>query len=169
MLDNLLEGIKGQLATTIAEKAGLSLGQAEAAVPVAKDSIIEGVMGAVSGGNVGGVLDMLKSATSGNSGGLVENMVYKSIAGNFINNITSKLGLSEGIASTVSSLALPMIMEKIGGAAKAAGDTNEIDKSSVMNALGLDTGSLLNKAAGSILGDKAGGIAGALGGLFKKK
>ena len=167
MLDNLLEGIKGQVANTIAEKAGLSLGQAEAAIPVAKDSIIEGVMGAVSGGNVGGVLDMLKSATGGNSGGLVENMVYKGIAGNFISNITSKLGLSEGIASTISGFALPMIMEKIGGAAQAAGDTDEIDQSSVMNALGLDGGSLLSKAAGSILGGKAGGIAGALGGLFK--
>ena len=54
------------------------------------------------------------------------------------------------------------------GAAQAAGDTDEIDQSSVMDALGLDGGSLLSKAAGSILGEKAGGIAGALGGLFKK-
>lgn len=168
MLDNLLEGIKGQVASTIAEKAGLSLDQAEAAVPVAKDSIMEGVMGAVSGGNVDGILGMLKSATGGNSGGLMENMVYKGIADNFVGNITSKLGLSEGVAGTISSMALPMIMEKIGGAAQAAGDTDDIDKSSVMDALGLDGGSLLSKAAGSLLGDKAGGIAGALGGMFGK-
>lgn len=168
MLDNLLDGLKGQVAGAIAEKAGLSLGQAEEAIPVAKDSIIEGVMGAVTGGNVGGVLDMLKSATGGGEGGgLVENMVYKGIAGNFITNITSKLGLSEGIASTVSSMALPMIMEKIGGAAKSAGDTDDIDQSSVMDALGLDAGSLLKGAAGSLLGGKAGGLADKLGGFFK--
>ena len=166
MLDNILEGLKGQVANTLAEKAGISLGQAEAVVPMAKDSIMDGVMGAVSGGNVSGILDMLKSATGGAGGGLMENAMYKGVADNFIGKITSKLGLSEGIASTISSMALPMIMEKIGGAAQAAGDTNEIDKSSVMSALGLDAGSLLSKATGGLT-DKLGGLGGKLGGMFK--
>ena len=149
MLDSILDGIKGQVASTIAEKTGLDLGQAEKAVPVAKDSIVEGITSAVAGGNVSGILDMLKGATGGGDGvaGLAQNMVYKSIAGNFINKATSALGIPESMASTVSGFALPMIMDKIGGAAQAEGDTDEIDQSSVMSAMGLDAGGLMGKAA----------------------
>lgn len=153
MLDSLLEGLKGQVASTIAEKTGLDLGQAEKALPVAKESIVDGITSAVAGGNVSGILDMLKGATGGEAGlaGLGENLVYKSIAGNFISKATAALGIPESMASTVSGLALPMIMNKIGGAAQAAGDTDEIDQSSVMSAMGLDTGGLMGKAA-SLLG-----------------
>ncbi|PHI19573.1 hypothetical protein CEQ90_11910 [Lewinellaceae bacterium SD302] len=162
MLDALLDGLKGQVTSTIAEKTGLDLGQAEKALPVAKDSIVDGVMGAVSGGNVGGVLDMLKGATGGGEGvsGLMQNMVYKSIAGNFINKATSALGIPESMATTVSSLALPMILNKIGGAAQEAGDTDEIDQGSVMSALGLDAGGLMGKAKDLLGGGGLGSLLG---------
>ena len=171
MLDSLLDGIKGQVMSTLAEKTGLDAGQAEQALPLAKDSITDGLTSAISGGNVGGILDMLKGATGGGGGGgaagLMQNMVYKGIAGNFISKLTSKLGVPESMASTVSSLALPMILSKIGGAAQAEGDTDEIDQSSVMSALGLDAGGLLGKAGDLLGGGKKGGLGGALGGMFK--
>lgn len=163
MLDSIMDAVKGQVVSAIAEKTGLPIGQAEQALPIAKDSITDGIMGAVSGGNVEGILGMLTSAVGGTDstggGGLVQNMVYKGIAGSFISNLTSKLGISEGIASTLSSVALPMIMNKIGGATQAAGDTDGIDASSMMSALGLDAGSLL----GGLTGGKGGGAADLLG------
>ena len=183
MLDSILSAVKGQVTSAITEKTGLNLGQAEQAVPLAGESITEGVTSALSGGNVGGILDMLKGATSsGGGGGLVQNMLYKGIAGNFVSKLTSKLGLSEGVASTISSVALPMIMSKIGGATQAEGATDDIDQGSLMNVLGLDAGSLLGGlaggggagdllgAAGKMLGgndgdDKDGGGGGLLGGL----
>ncbi|MEM9258158.1 MAG: hypothetical protein AAGA62_00850 [Bacteroidota bacterium] len=187
MLDSILDAVKGQVTSAITDKTGLDLGQAEKAIPLAGDSITDGITGALSGGNVDGILGMLKSATGDTSGGgLLENVVYKGIAGNFINKATSSLGLSEGVAGTISSLALPMIMEKIGGATKAAGDTDGIDAGSMMSALGLDAGSLLGNLAGDgaagdllgaaskLLGDQGGsnqgggGLLGKLGGLFKK-
>ena len=192
MLDSLLDAVKGQVVSQISEKTGLDLGQAEQAMPLAKESVTEGIMGAVTGGNVDGILGMLKSAVGGTDtsssaggGGLLQNMVYKGIAGSFVSKLTSKLGLSEGIASTVSSLALPAIMSKIGGATQAAGDTDDIDAGSMMSALGLDAGSLLGGlagggAAGDLLGQAAnlmgkgdddkkdgGGLLGAIGGMFK--
>lgn len=182
MFDSILDAVKGQVISTIAEKTGIGADQAAQAVPLAGESITEGITGALTGGNVGGILDMLKGATGGGGGGLLENVVYKGIAGNFISKATSSLGLSEGVAGTISSLALPMIMNKIGGAAQAEGDTDDIDEGSVMSALGLDAGSLLSGltggggvagALGGLLGgnkDKkegGGGIAGALGGMFK--
>ena len=167
MLDSLIDGIKGQVVSTIAEKTGLGANQAEQAIPLAKESVTDGITSALSGGNVGGILDMIKGATGGgDAGGLMQNMVYKGIAGNFIGQLTSKLGVPESMASTVSSLALPMIMNKIGGAASADGDTDEIDQGSLMNVLGLDAGSLLGKA-GDLLGGKGGGLGGAIGGMFK--
>ncbi len=183
-----MDAVKGQVVSAIAEKTGLPLGQAEKALPLAQESVTEGITGALSGGNVDGLLGMLTSAVSGGSGGggLLENVVYKGIAGNFISKVTSSLGLSEGVASTISSLALPMIMSKIGGATQAAGDTDGIDAGSMMSALGLDAGSLLGGLAGGgeagdLLGKAAsmlggakdagsstgGGLLGKLGGMFK--
>ncbi|MEL7160014.1 MAG: DUF937 domain-containing protein [Bacteroidota bacterium] len=177
MLDSILDAVKGQVTSAITEKTGLDLGQAEKAIPLAGASVTEGITSAISGGNVDGILGMLKSATGGGGGGLLENVVYKGIAGNFIGKATSSLGLSEGVAGTISSLALPMIMEKIGGATKAAGDTDGIDAGSMMSALGLDSGSLLSGLAGgaaaNLLGgdDKqdgdGGGLLGKIGGMFK--
>lgn len=165
MLDSIMDMAKGQLLSTIAEKTGLDAGQAEQALPLAQESITEGITGAISGGNVDGILGMLTSAVGGGGGGLVENMVYKGIAGNFVSKITSTLGVGEGMASTLSGVALPMIMSKIGGATQAAGDTDGIDQDSVMSALGLDAGSLLSGlAGGGAAGDLLGKAAGMLGG-----
>jgi hypothetical protein len=181
-----MDAVKGQVVSAIAEKTGLNVGQAEQTIPLAQESITEGIMGAVSGGNVDGILGMLTSAVGGTDttggGGLLQNMVYKGIAGNFISKLTSSLGLNEGMASTLSSIALPMIMNKIGGATQAAGDTDGIDAGSMMSALGLDAGSLLGGlagggAAGDLLGqaanmlgkgkDDGGGLLGKIGGMFK--
>lgn len=186
MLDSILDAVKGQVVSSIAEKTGLGASQAEQTIPLAGESITEGLMGAVTGGNMDGILGMLQGATGGGEGGgLLNNMVFKGIAGNFIGKLTSQLGLDEGIAGTISSLALPMIMNKIGGAAQAHGDTDGIDEGSVLGALGLDAGSLLGGlagggAAGDLLGKAAdmlgdsntnsggGGLLGKLGGFFKK-
>ena len=185
MLDSILDAVKGQVVSTIAEKTGLGTSQAEQTIPLAGESITEGLMGAVTGGNMDGVLGMLQGATGGDSGGLLNNMIFKGIAGNFVGKLTSQLGLDEGIAGTISSLALPMIMNKIGGTVQAHGDTDGIDEGSVLGALGLDagsllggltgggaTGDLLGKAAGMLGGNdtKAGGagLLGKLGGFFKK-
>jgi len=161
-----MDAVKGQVVSAIAEKTGLATDQAEQALPIAKDSITDGIMGAVSGGNVDGILGMLTSAVSGGGeggGGLVQNMVYKGIAGNFISSITSKLGVSEGIAGTLSSVALPMIMNKIGGATQAAGDTDGIDAGSMMSALGLDSGGGLLGGLAGLAGGAEGGAADMLG------
>lgn len=170
MLDSIMDAVKGQVVSAIAEKTGLDVGQAEKTLPLAQESVTEGITSAISGGNVDGILGMLTSAVSGGGGeaagggGLLQNMVYKGIAGNFISKATASLGLDEGIAGTVSSLVLPMIMNKIGGATQAAGDTDGIDAGSMMSALGLDAGDLLSGlAGGGQAGDLLGKAAGMLG------
>ena len=166
MLDSIMDGLKGQAVDMLKEKTGLDAGQAEQAVPLAKESITEGLTSAISGGNVGGIVDMFKSATGGGGeGGLVQNMVYKGIAGSFISKLTSSLGIGEGMAGTVSSMALPFIMSKLGG--KAADDSGEVSQSGIMSMVGLDAGSLTDglkdKAADALKGKLPGGIGGMFG------
>jgi len=96
-------------------------------------------------------------------------MVYKGIAGNLVSKLTGSLGIDSGIAGTLSSVALPMIMNKIGGATQAAGDTDGIDAGSMMSALGIDSGSLLSGlAGGGAAGDLLGKAAGMLGDAGEK-
>lgn len=181
MLDQLINAAKGQLIGQLTQQTGLGANQAEQAVPLAKESITEGVTSAISGGNIGGILDMVRGAAGGGnalgspSGGLLQNAVYQGIAGNFISKLTTKLGIPASMAQTVSSYALPFILSKLAGKTQEAGATDEIDKGSLLSALGLDAGGLLG-AAGGLLGGNpsddqdppsSGGLGGALGGLLK--
>ena len=171
MLDNILNGIKGQVVSAISAKTGLEEGKAEQAVPMAKESIMEGVMGAVGNGNISGIMGMF----SGGGGGMMQNMVYQGIAQNFIGKLTGKLGVDSGIASTISSTVLPMIMSKISGS--AAGADGKVDESGIMGALGMDSSGMMGKV-GEMLGggdsavdnlkDKAGDLLGDIGGMFGK-
>ena len=166
MLDSIMDGLKGQVASTIAEKTGLDMGQAEQAMPLAKDSITEGITSAMSGGNVSGIMGMFNSLSGdGGGGGLVQNMVFKGIAGNFIGKLTSQLGIGEGLAQTVSGMALPMILNKIKG--QASDDSGEVSQSGLMQTFGLDASSLTDglkdKAADALKGKLPGGIGGMFG------
>lgn len=169
MLDSLLDGIKGQVVDTLKEKTGLDAGQAEQAVPLAKDSIMEGLTGAVSGGDLSGVMSMFSGGGGEGGGGMMENMVYQGIATNFIGKLTSKLGIPASMASTVSGFALPMIMDKIKGG--ASNDSGEVDQAGLMSMLGGGGGGLvdgLKGQAANMLKDKLGGLGGLAGGLFGK-
>lgn len=166
MLDSIFDSVKDQLISSLTEKTGLDTRQAEKAVPMAKDSISDGITGAISSGNLGGILDMVKSATGSGGGGLLENVVYKSISGNFIGKLTANLGIPESLAQQVTAVAIPIILSKLGGKTRDAGDTNDIDEGSLLSTLGLDAGSMLGGLLGS---NKAGGggLGGLLGGMLK--
>ncbi len=160
MLDSLLDGIKGQVASAISEKAGIDLGQAEQTVPLAGESIKEGLMGAVSGGDLSGIMGMFSG------GDMAQSSIFQTIAGTFMGKLGG-LGIGGGSASMISSLALPMIMNKIKGA--ASNDAGEVSQDGLMSvlgggggALGAITGALSGGAGGA--GGALGAITGALGG-----
>jgi len=182
MLDSLLDGLKGQVAGALAEKAGIDLGQAEQAVPLAGESIKEGIMGAVTGGDSDGVMSMLSGlaggggggamgalaglAGGGGAGGMMKNMVFAGIAKNFVGKLTGQLGIPAGIANTVSTMALPMIIGKISGAANDASEGEGINAAGLMKVLGGGGGAL--GALGGLMGggNPLDAAKGALGGLM---
>lgn len=167
MLESIIDAVRGQVVTALSEKTGLNPGEAEQTVPLARESVSEGVTGALSGGNIGGILDMLRGASGGTGGGLMENVVFQSIAGKFIDKLTTRLGLPAGVARQISAVALPIILGKLAGSTRAAGDTDDIDQGSLMTTLGLDPGSLLSGLGKGLFGKKDGDGGGGLGDLFK--
>ena len=172
MLDNLMDMVKGQVVSTITEKTGLGADQAQQTLPLAKDSMIEGITGAFAKGNGGGVMDMISGFAGGGSGGgiggMVKNAVYQNIASNFIGKMTSKLGIGQGIADQVSKFALPMIMSKFSD--QVTDSSGNVQKDDLMSKLGI--GDMLKNQAGNMLKDKlgggGGGLGGAIGGMFGK-
>ena len=151
MLDSLLDGIKGQVASAISEKAGIDLGQAEQTVPLAGESIKEGLMGAVSGGDLSGIMGMFSG------GDMQQSSIFQTIAGTFMGKLGG-LGIGGGSASAISALALPMIMNKIKGA--ASDDSGELSQDGLMSVLGGGGGAL-----SAITGALSGGAGGALGAI----
>lgn len=178
--------VKGQVVSQLTEKTGLDATQAEQSLPLAKDSILEGMTGALTSGNAGGVMDMIKGFAGGGGGasagaggiggalsgltgggggggigGMVKNAVYQNIASNFIGKLTSKLGIGPGIANQVSSIALPMIMSKFSN--QVTDDNGNVDQSDLMSKLGV--GNMLGDAMKGKAGDM---LKGGLGGMFGK-
>jgi len=146
MLDNILDGLKGQMTSAIAEKTGMDVNQAEQTVPMAKESIMEGMTSAVAGGKMSEVMGMF----SNGGGGMMQNMVYQGMANNFIGKMTSKLGIDSSMATMVSSTALPMIMSKISGSAADA-DGN-VSENGIMSALGMGKSGMMDKVGGMLKG-----------------
>ena len=152
MLDKLFESFGGDVVGSIAEKAGISMDQAKSILPVAQESIQDGLMKEVTGGNVSGILGMFNSG-SGMSG----NPIFGGIKKMFMANMMSKLGLPSGVATMVSGFGLESIMGKLGG---VLGGGGEVTESGLMDKLGMGGG--LGDIAKNIAGDKLKDITGGL-------
>lgn len=162
MLDSLFDQLKGQAITSLIGQTGVDADQASKALPLAKEAISEGIMGAATSGNFGGITDMFKMAAGGGSGvaGLAKNAVYAGIASKFLGKLTGSLGLGAGVAARVSAVALPMILGKIGGEVTKDGGSS-MDLASVTKLLG---GGAAEGASGAL--NQAAGM---LGGLLGKR
>ena len=177
MLDKIMEMVGGDAISAMTEKAGISADQAKQMLPLAGESLQEGLMSQVTGGNVDGVLGMFKSFTGG---GLENNSIFGSIKGMFMKKIMTNMGLPESVAGLVSGTGMSSIIGGLASKIQADGDTDEIDAGSLMNVLG-GGGGIMGAVTGMLGGakDSGGGMmdsikdaaAGKLGdiagGLFK--
>ena len=109
-------------------------------------------MGAVSGGNVGGLTSLLSAATGGGGGGLTSNPLFQSMLGGIAGNLTSKLGIGSGVANTAIGALLPMLLSKLGGAAKSNGDSDGIGAADIMALAGGGGGGVMGAAKGMLGG-----------------
>lgn len=170
MLDKIMEQLGGGVAEQIAGKAGVSLDQAKGMLPFAQESLQEGLMSQITGGNVSGLLSMFQGATSGGSG-LMDNPIFTSIKAMFMKKLMTNMGLPESMAGLAAGTGMSSLISGLAGKMVSAGDTNDIDAASLVSVLGAggDAGGMLGKAAGMLGGLTGGGNDAAmdlLGGLM---
>ncbi|MEM9917709.1 MAG: DUF937 domain-containing protein [Bacteroidota bacterium] len=167
MLDKLMDSIGGDVISSITEKAGITNDQAKQVLPIAQDSLQSGLMEQISSGGIGNILGMFQSKGDG----LLNNPLFAGIKNNIMKGVMTKMGLPESVAGMVAGSGLSSIVGSIAGKASAAGDTDDIDESSLMNVLGGGgSGGGLGDMLGNMAKDKLGDIAkdklGGIGKLF---
>ncbi len=173
MLDKIMEMVGGDAVNAITEKAGISTDQAKQMLPFAQESLQEGLMSQVTGGNVDGVLGMFKNFAGGNA---ASDGIFGSIKGMFMKKVMTNMGIPESVAGLAAGAGMSSIIGGLTNQIKGAGDTDEIDASSLMSVLGGGGGAMgmLGKAAGMLGGlggdaaDKAGDAGNAAEGLADK-
>ena len=147
MLGNIINSVKGQLTGELQDKFKLDPQQANQSVDLAKDHVTEGLRKEASGGDMGGIMNMLKGQQSPQGSPVMNSMIQ-----NYLGDLTSKVGIPESVAQQVAPFVVSFLINKIGGKVSADG----LGQSDIMGMLG---GGLADKLPKGI-GDK-------LGGLFK--
>ena len=161
MLDQLMNSIGGDVISSLTEKAGITAEQAEQVMPVAQETLQEGLMKEAASGNVEGILGMFNSGD-----GMESNGLFGSLKGMFVQNIMTKIGLPAPVAAMVAGTGLTGIL---GGLAGKMGGAGNITQDGLMSSLGMGGAGGLMDAAKVLMGDGAdagGGLMDAAKGLL---
>lgn len=143
MLGNIINSVKGQLTGELQDKFKLDPGQANQSVDLAKDHVTQGLKNEAAGGDIGGIMNMLKGQKAPQDSSAMNSMIQ-----NYVGELTSKVGIPDTVAKQVGPFVVSFLMNKLG--------SNVNSQSDLMGMLG---GGLTDKLPKG-LGDK-------LGGLFK--
>ncbi|MFD2248435.1 hypothetical protein [Pontibacter ruber] len=147
MLENIINSVKGQLTGELQSKFNLNPTQANQSVDLAKENVETGLKQQAAGGDIGGIMNMLKGgpSTAGSHpavGGIINNYVH---------DLSIKLGIPAGVASQVGPYVIQFIMGKLSGKV-SSGETSQSDLMGMLGGLG---------------GKLPGGLGDKLGGMFK--
>ncbi len=166
MLDKILEMVGGDAVNEMTSKAGISMDQAKEMLPLAGESLQEGLMSKLTGGDSAGVVGMFTSALSGGGSGLASNGIFGSIKGLFMKKIMTNMGLPESVAGLAAGSGMGSMISGLAGKMSADGDNDGIDASNIMNVLGGGGGAA--GLLGGLLGGSEGGSEGGLMGNLKE-
>lgn len=157
MLDQLIQTAQQQLGPQL-EQIGVQPSQLGGIFNVAQDSMTDGLKSEALGGG----LDSVFSLFNGQGGNLQSNSIVSSLSNGFVSSLVSKLGIDQSMASKISGVVVPFIMEKFAGSetGSASSPTDLADK--------LGFGGDITSSLGSLLGgkDKGGDLLGGIGNLF---
>lgn len=154
MFDKIMEAVGGDALSQITSQAGVTPEQAKEMMPLAQESLQEGITSQLTSGNTDGLLGMFNSA---GGGGLMSNGIFGTIKGLFMQKIMTKMGLPSSVAGLAAGAGMGSMIGGISNMLKADGDNDDISSTNIMNVLG-------GGGAAGMLGGLMGG-AGALGGI----
>ncbi len=155
MLDKIMEMAGGDALKQITDHAGVTPEQAKEMLPMAQESIQEGLTSQLTSGNTEGLLGMFNSV---GSGGLANNGMFGNIKNLFMQKIMGKMGLPSSVAGIAAGAGMGSMIGSITGMLKSDGDNDDISTDNIMSVLG-------GGGAAGMLGKLAGNAGGALGGL----
>lgn len=150
-----MEAVGGDALSQITSQAGVTPEQAQEMLPLAQESLQEGLTSEISSGNTEGLLGMFNSA---GGGGLASNGIFGTVKGLFMQKIMGKMGLPESVAGLAAGAGMGSMIGGISNMLKSDGANDDIDSSNIMNVLG-------GGGAAGMLGGLMGNAGGALGGL----
>lgn len=149
MIEQLLQGLQGQVGPELESKAGVSQSQMPDIMKIIGGVAAKEAGKEMLGGNLGNVMNLF-SNNQNNDGA---NSLQSNITNGIVSNLISKLGLKKETAAMISSVALPVLMNMI---TKKNSETPD-DDASPLEAL-FDT-----KGKSGGLGGLLGGLSGLLG------
>lgn len=150
MLEQLINSVKSEVGGQIAGKTNLPSGTMDQVFSVIGDVTKKEVANQMVGGNISSVMNLFSKQPNNSQA----NQIQSNITSGVVSNLTGKLGLSPQIANTVSSIAIPALMNMITKKNSATPDDDPSPLNELFGGAGM----------GGSLGDAAKGM---LGGLFK--
>lgn len=132
MFDQLMELVRQNSQDQVVQNPEVPNDQNDAVMKQAAASIQQEMQARM---NSGGPAE-LKSFFEGAQSGSVENPAVQNVQNNFMDSLTSKFGLSSGVAKTLAASLIPMLMAKF------------FNKTKDPNESGFDIGSILSSLTG---------------------
>lgn len=143
MLDQLMGLIQDHSQQAIVQNPEIPNSQNHDVMQTLLGSITGGLQQQAQAGNVQGIMGLLSGKETG--GGLMNNPIVASIAGNAISAITQKFGLSNGAAGSIVASVLPGVLGGLISKVSNPGD-NSLDFNGMLGGL-LGGGSASNAGA----------------------
>ena len=170
MLEELLNLVKQSSQEAVVDNPEIPNEQNAAVMEEAGSSVVSTLQSMLAGGQASQVMSLFGN----NSDDVSNNAVTQNASGNFINNITQKLGISPKVAAGIAAVVIPMIMSKL---VKKTNDPSDssfnvqdiFNKLSNNGTSGINIGDILSKFGGASNAQaSSGGGGGLLGGLLDR-
>ncbi len=144
MLDQIIKSLKGEVGNEILSQVNLPADKLDDVLSIVGNVAQEKVMGEMTGGGLSTVLNLFSNQPNNGQA----NQLQSSITDGVISGITSKLGISPAVASTIAGIVIPILMNLI---TKKNSETPDDDPSPLNEIFGKSsTGGLLGGLLGKI-------------------
>ncbi len=170
MLEELLNLVKQSSQEAVIDNPEIPNEQNAAVMEEAGSSVVSTLQNMMASGQASQVMSLFGS----NADDVSNNAVTQNVSGNFINNITQKLGISPKVAGSIAAVIIPMIISKL---VKKTNDPSDssfnvqdiFNKLSNNGTSGINITDILSKFGGSSNAAAAGGGGGGLlGGMLDR-
>lgn len=148
MIEDLINGLKGQLSEKLQSEEGVSPTQVDGIMDVVKDVSQEKIGGELLSGNLGGVMSLFSDAPNTQEA----DSLQTSLTSGIMEGLIGKLGFDKSKASSIVNTVLPVLINLFTDKNK---ETPDGDASSLTGLFGGDGGGLggmVKKGLGGLFG-----------------